>query len=128
VAVDTEFSLENLRALDFGAVNLAFKEELERAVRDCMDRPLLEKPRTVNIRFVLKPECETNNKKAGQAIDCDHVALQGFVESILPKQITQVYNMRPTKKGKLFFNPDVPEDPDQETLYNKDEKRQDEKK
>jgi hypothetical protein len=35
-----QFTLENLRLLDFGKIGEAFNHELKFATKDCMDRPM----------------------------------------------------------------------------------------
>lgn len=50
-----ELTLASLDQLDDGRVSKAFLHELQRAVKDCMDRPGDKKPRTVTLELNIKP-------------------------------------------------------------------------
>lgn len=119
------FNLENLRLLDSGMITQIFKLEMDRVVKDCMERPLLDKPRKVAIVFEVTPKSQSPNVTIG-TIDCDRVNVEAAVESSVPKQRTQVYEMTPKHDGSLLFHPDIPDDPDGSTLYDDDAKRRDE--
>lgn len=104
-----EFTLESIRDLDFGKIQTAFNAELERTTKDCLDRPSDDRPRKVSIVFSLSPELPTDG-------DCDSVSVECEIHSSVPKRRTKVYTMVPNVLGKLFFNPDLPDDPEQDSL------------
>lgn len=121
MAKGTVFSLSNLRLLDFGKIGVAFDHEIERVVKDCLDRPSDDHARTVTIKFSFEP---TLDPSAGM-VDCETVAVECEVSSAVPKRRTKVYEMRPHKNGQLSFNPDLPDEPEEETLYHEAERKED---
>jgi hypothetical protein len=121
MAKGTAFTLENLKLLDFGRITAAFQQETKRVVADCMDRPGDEHARTVVLKFNFVPRADDGS------LDCDTVAVDCEIFSAVPKRRTKVYEMRPKQSGDLAFNPDLPLEPDGETLYDKQEKDEDDK-
>lgn len=120
MAKGTKFTLDNLRLLDFGRIGVAFNTELERVVHDCMDRPAEDKARSVIIRFNFAPL----NSSPG-ASDCDQVKVECEIASSIPKRRTKVYSMIPHVDGQLEFNPDLSDQPEGETIFDKQEKEDD---
>ena len=106
------FNLENLVQLDFGKVGLAFNSEVERVVQDCQDRPGDEGQRKVSVTFNFKPKLEPSGP-----LECDRVAVECEVTSSIPKRRTRIYDMMPRRDNKLLFNPDLPLEPEESTLY-----------
>lgn len=117
-----QFTLDNLRELDFGVLTAAFGADLAYAVKDCMDRPGEEKPRTIGITFKLIP---VSNNPAHH--ECDNIALEVEIKSTVPARRTRPFMMDPIKNGDLMFNPDSPDDPDRRTLYDAQEREDDER-
>lgn len=111
-----QFTLENLRLLDFGKIGAAFNAELERVVKDCMDRPRDDNARKVSITFNLTPEADPTAIEA----DCEAVTVECEITSAVPKRRTKIYRMSPRQDGTLAFHPDIPEEPDGSTLYDAD--------
>lgn len=118
MAVNTVFDLDHIRQLDFGRIGAAFNLELERVVKDCMDRPADNRARSVTIGFKLRP-----SSNSLEVIDCDNVLVECEITGAVPKRRTKVYTMQPKRDGKLTFNPDLPEEPEQPTLYDAQERR-----
>lgn len=114
-------TLENLKLLDFGKIGAAFNAELEHVVKDCCDRPTDNRPRTVTIQFKLAPEVDV---KAG-LIQADDILVGCEIASGVPKRRTQVYKMKPQANGALVFHPDLPDEPDNSTLYDEEAERHD---
>jgi hypothetical protein len=121
MAKGMEFSLENLKLLDFGKIGVAFSAEVQRVVKDCLDRPGDENARAVSIKFNFKPAAEPGSN------DCEQVNVECEITSSVPKRRTKVYQMQPHHNGKLSFNPDLPDEPDQDTLYHGEERKEDER-
>ena len=119
MARGTAFTLDNLRLLDFGKIGLAFAREVEHVVKDCLDRPGDDHARTVTLRFSFTPD---GTPGVG---DCETVRVEAEVSSAVPKRRSKVYEMTPRKSGDLVFNPDLPGEPDAETLFDSDERRED---
>jgi hypothetical protein len=105
--------LENLGRLNFGQIDKIFQQQLRSCVKDCEERPGDKGPRTVSIIFTLTPDPDMH----GNELVCDGVDVACDVQSKVPKTKTRVFSMKPKQNGMLFFNPDVPEDPEAEGLY-----------
>lgn len=116
-----EFTLDSLRKLDFGLVPQHFQKELERAVADCRDRPIVNTKREVTVKFYLTP---LPHQQGG---DLDEVHVECEIFSAIPKYRTRPYQMTPLRGNKLAFNPDNPEDADQQTLMDHLEREEDER-
>ena len=114
MAKGMQLKLENLKLLDFGKIGVAFNKALKRCVDDCQERNHDERPRKVAINFTLVPTPEGDTVK----VSCE-------IQASTPTLKTKVYEMVPKHDGTLAFNPDLPDDPDEETLYDRDERRQD---
>lgn len=110
-----EFLLENLPALDHGKLAAAFSAEMQHVVRDCMDRPLDDKARTITIAFEVKPMLHTDSASA----DIDKVAVEATVTSKLPVRRTRVYEMAVKQDGRATFHPELPDDPEGEALFDR---------
>lgn len=119
MAKGTQFTLENLRLLDFGKIGAAFQVELERVVKDCMDRPGDDHAREVTIKFRIAPTEE------GGITNCDTVSVECEISSAVPKRRTKVYEMRPNINGQLTFNPDLSAEPDGQTMFDEHERKED---
>ena len=115
-----QFGLDSLRVLDLGQINQAFQNELERIVKDCMDRPHLEKARQITIRFLFEPVSDSNRN------DCDRVSVGCHITSGIPKRESRTYEMVPTVNGQLVFHPELPDDPAGSTLYDPQSAKEDE--
>lgn len=117
MAINTVFDLDHIRQLDFGRIGAAFNVELERCVRDCMDRPADNRARSVAISFKLRPQSNST-----EVVDCDNVLVECEITGAVPKRRTKLYTMTPNRQGKLTFNPDLPDEPEQPTLYDDQER------
>ena len=106
-----EFNLESLKELDFGRISAAFDTERERVVKDCQDRPGDGKPRSIAIKFNFYPQSD-----GSESVDCDEVKVECEITSTVPKRRTKIYTMKPVRDGKLRFNADDPDDPENPTL------------
>jgi hypothetical protein len=121
MAKATQLTLENLRLLDFGKIGIMFQHHLERCVKDMLDRPGEKKARDVVIRFRMMP----NPVVSGNTIDLENVKIAALCESSVPKHTTQVYTMDFRNDGSLVFNPDLPDEPDGQTLFEEQERKED---
>lgn len=102
-------SLSTLGDLDFGKVDIATKKLIEKAVRDCLDRPGDEGARTVTLSFSMVPVLESNG-------ECEVVNLECSATCKVPPHRSKVYPMQPTKSGDLLFQPLSPDNPHQMAL------------
>jgi hypothetical protein len=121
MARNEQFSLDTIHLLDLGKINEAFKAEIMHVVKDCIDRPLDDKERTVSIVFRVTPNVDT---KAGER-DCDRVAVACDIKSTIPTRKTRIYDMKVHQNGMLSFHPDLPEEPEGGTLYDDQNKKKD---
>lgn len=120
MAKGTTFSLETLNLLDLGKIEKAFKTEVDRVVADCKDRFMDDRPRSVVLKFSFEPSLDEGEYEV--LVECE-------ITGTIPKRRSKVYTMRlDDRTGGLLFNPDLPDDPDEETLYNAQEKADDEQR
>lgn len=114
-----KLSLDSIRQLDLGIIAHLFDTELSRLVKDCEDRPMLEKARQLAVVFSLTPEVDKNAMNPS----CGSVEVIAQIHSTVPKQVTTAYRMLPKKSGKdmtLMFRPCDPQDPSSDQLYDED--------
>lgn len=107
-----KFNLGNLPLIDNGLIAEAFDREMKRLVKDCDERPLEEKPRVLNLSVKITPKPETS----GRGIICDEVIVEFELTGKTPLQRTRLYTMKPKNDGTVYFHPDLPSDPDEETI------------
>ena len=112
-----ELTLDNLKDLDFGKIGEAFNQEIQRVVRDCNDRPGDKRARKVAIEFAVVPVL-------GEGGDCEECLVEAQITSAVPKRRTKVYTMLPNRNGQLAFHPELPDEPDGQTLYDPPEPNQ----
>lgn len=106
-------TLETLSLVDGGAAAVAFNEFLRQAAKDCEDRPVLEKDRTVSINVKMRP-------KVGSRGDCDSVEVELEVVAKGPAHRTMPYTMDFKHDGSVVFHPDDPQDPQANHLFDKE--------
>jgi hypothetical protein len=112
-----KLALENLPKLENGVVVAAFDAELKRLVRDCDERPLDDKPRSLTLTLKLTPKAEMS----GRGVVCEEVNVECEISGKVPVQRTKVYTMKPKQDGSLAFHPDLPTEPDGSTMYDEDQ-------
>jgi len=102
-------SLDTLDQFDFGKASAAFSMALEKAVRDCLDRPGEKKAREVSLVAKLTPVLLQD----GDVVDCEI----GFTIGCgVPKWQTAARPVGATTGGQLFFQELAPDNPDQMTV------------
>jgi len=104
-----ELTLANLKDLDFGKVDVAFRRHMERAVKDCLDRPGDDTTREVRLTFRLEPEKTQGGEPSHVMLECD-------VQSNVPPHRSATFQCRPTVKGQLVFQSIDAECVDQQSL------------
>jgi hypothetical protein len=114
-----ELNLTNLKELDFGKVDVALQQHLQRCVSDCLDRPGDEHVRVVDLRIEMKPVLESHG-------DCEHVLMQCRVASKVPSHRSKVFQCKPVRGGHLLFDAESPEHFEQGTFgdLNKETERE----
>lgn len=105
----TLLTLKTLPSYATGDLTKRFDELLAKQVKDCIERPGLDKIRTLTLKVTLRPK----KKDDGSCDDC-------WVEIDLgikgPGFPMPSYLMSATNNGGLRFVPDNPSAPDQTTL------------
>jgi hypothetical protein len=108
------FDLTRLNQVDFGKAHVAFQKCLETVVRDCLDRPGDKSVRKVSLDMEVKPVMAQD----GDVMECE-VAFK--VQTKLPAYQTAGRPYAADRGGRLIFNPDAPENPEQTTIMDADE-------
>lgn len=83
---------------------------LTAAVRDCKERPGMQKPRDIKLVVRVTPAKD----------DPDDVIVASHVESKVPARQALPYRMQTTHKDGLMFAPSSPMEPDQGELFDED--------
>lgn len=112
-----ELKLRNMHLLDGGRPAVAFERALQIAVADCQDRPMDQTVRKVTLEIALKPS----------KTDPDLLSIAILTKAKIPAWVTKTYEMAPHRNGKLAFNPDSPEDPDDQNMFDHQELEDDER-
>lgn len=100
------FEFEAIDQIDNGSLIVALNNAIHQAYLDCESRPSLGKAREVNLKISMKPFAEgTRLYRVEVAFD---------VKKAFPSQGIGVM-MKPGEDG-LEFQPEVPENPNQNTL------------
>lgn len=102
-------TLESLQDLDMGKVATAWKQDLERLVRDCMDRPGDTTSRTLNLKLTLVPEQDDTGA-------CEVVSGEFEIIARTPPRRSRKYEMQVHGSGSLLVNPESPSNIRQRTL------------
>lgn len=109
-----EFNVKTLNDVADGIVSRAFMKELEKAVRDCLDRPKYKKPRTVTLELKLTPQIDEDGSCEGAFGEFD-------VRSKLPSRKCDPIAFKLNRQGQLAFSENNPGNPDQATIDDMDE-------
>jgi len=102
-------SLATLKEFDYGKAEVTFQRELEKVVRDCLDRPAVGSAREVRLVALIKPLI----LQEGDVVDAE---VSWRIASKTPAYETPGRPVAVTKKGQLFFNDLAPDNPRQSTL------------
>lgn len=112
-------SLENLKEVDGGTIAIAFDKELQAITKDLNDRPRLNKPRKLKLELTFIPKTRSD---IGE--DLDDVEVNFDVAASIPKIGIKSYRVTPKFGDQLAFHPDLPGNPNDETLMDEiDRKR-----
>ena len=103
------FTLKTIDKID--ALNQSFDELLKTCVRDCIERPGLNKIRKLTLHVDVKPDTE----------DADKVHVDITCSSSIPARAIPDYRMITTTTGGLKFQPNAPNEPDAQLLFEDDE-------
>ncbi len=112
-----ELTLDSIQHLDLGKAAIAFKRALERAVKDCLDRPSDDRVREVNLKFAIKPVKEI----VDNVISCEGAKGTFQVKAKVPDYETDVYDFGVKENGMMYFSDESPKNHRQSMLFGGDE-------
>ena len=105
-------SLETIKDLDSGIAMQTFQQAVQRAVRDCIDRPGDKRARKVILQLAVTPVPIIE----GNTIDCDGAKGIFMCRVKIPDWETRQVDFGVQQSGDLIFNPDSPNNHRQTTL------------
>jgi hypothetical protein len=105
-------SLESIKELDGGAAMHTFQDAVQRAVKDCIERPGDKRARKVVLQLALVPVPMIT----GNTIDCDGAKGAFQCKVKIPDWETREVDFGVQNSGDLIFNPDSPRDHRQMTM------------
>jgi hypothetical protein len=105
-------SLESIKQLDGGMAMHTFQDAVQRAVKDCIERPGDKRARKVVLQLSLVPVPMIS----GSTIDCDGAKGAFQCKVRIPDWVTREVDFGVQNSGDLIFNPDSPRDHKQMTL------------
>ena len=105
-------NLESIKELDGGATMQTFQDAVQRAVKDCIDRPGDKRARKVVLQLALTPVPNIS----GNVIDCDGAKGVFQCRVKIPDWEMREVDFGVQNSGDLIFNPDSPRDHKQMTL------------
>ncbi|TAL43982.1 MAG: hypothetical protein EPN91_05295 [Salinibacterium sp.] len=88
------FKAASIATLDGGRIGVALDQAFARAREDCIDRPGVEKGRTVTLEIVITPVCDEKG--------LDSCTVEFSVKERMPARESKVYSMRATPSDLLF--------------------------
>lgn len=104
-----KLSLRTIEKLDDGRIAAAFKIALQRAIRDCENRPANRKSRKVMLQVEVLPHLNDD----GRCYDCD---FSFAIKESLPQANSAKYRGCIKHDGSLLFNDLSDDNPNQLTL------------
>jgi hypothetical protein len=109
-------TLETIKDLDSGIAMETFQTAVQRAVKDCLDRPGDKRARTVVLQFKITPVATIT----GNTIDCDGAKGIFQCKTKIPEFETREVDFGVQQNGDLIFNPDSPLNHNQMTLLDEE--------
>lgn len=107
-----KFDFATLQEVHYGALNREIDSALRKAYLDCDDRPAVGTARKVTLTISMKPVAGDDGRLCNVDVDFD-------VKNAMPSKGVSV-RMKPVLSdgdgGSLHFQPEVPENPNQEPL------------
>lgn len=105
--------LANLDDIDGGQIRAEFDAELRRVVKDCLDRPNLQKARKVTLTAIVEPDGSVGSNQA-QITDSAFIGFE--VKSTVPNLRGKNFQVQVHGNGNIMVNPASPDDVRQGTL------------
>jgi hypothetical protein len=98
-------SLGALKELDNGLIERLFNRGIQQVIKDCMDRPGLDKTRKVTLTVTITPVSSDAN---GESV-CRDVAAEFAVAVNCPAQASRTYQLDASPNGQAIINPASPD-------------------
>src|SRR4051812_13984133 len=111
-------TLDTVGDVDQGALRIAANKALKLLTQDLHDRPTLNKKRTILLKVDMEPVVDNNSSSP----QLESVDFSWQVMTKTPAIGSSGVVMKPQHDGQLFFPPDLPEDPDDETIMDEAER------
>lgn len=111
------FSLASMSQLDGGMAVETFQDAVQRAVKDCIERPGDKRARKVVFQLTIVPVPIIT----GNTIDCDGAKGTFQCKVKIPDWETREVDFGVQNSGDLIFNPDSPRDHKQMTLLDSEQ-------
>lgn len=92
-----EVGFESLSIMDDGKLNAALVTHLQRASKDCQDRPTEPKVRTVTVNFTFEPVVEQDG-------DCTEAWMQVKITSKIPDHKSKAYSVGLRRNNSFVFS------------------------
>lgn len=112
-----QLTFQTLGQMDGGRIAEAFRLALERVLKDCEDRPHVDKARTISIQIAIKPVCAPDDDI------CDETRMQCVVSDNVPKRQTRLYSLGLRRGGMATFNDESLDDIKQESFGFEDDEQ-----
>ena len=109
-------TLETIGNLDSGIAMETFQTAVQRAVKDCLDRPGDKRERKVVLQLAVKPVAVIS----GNTIDCEGAKGNFTCKTKIPDYETREVDFGVQQNGDLIFNPDSPTDHRQMTMLDQE--------
>lgn len=103
-----KFTFEDIGKLDHGVLKIALEQAIADVIKDCVDRPMIGKARSLSLNLQIKPITSQN--------DIEEVDISFAIKRKIPDRTTRGYRMKPRANGDLVFNDMDPSSPLQHTI------------
>ena len=110
-------SADTLSKLDHGRAAAALNTAIQKAVRDCLERPGDDRARTVTLQMTVKPISEVIQNE----ISCEGATGQYKVKVAVPDWESQKLGFGVKQNGDLVFSENSPANHLQTTIFDEEE-------
>lgn len=104
-----QFTAQSITEIEDGRIAEAIQQEMNKALEDCRDRPLVKKPRTINLKILMTPAPDDRGDVEGLKI--------GFkINSVMPPKESRELSVGLKHDGRMFWNDMAPDNHNQRTI------------
>ncbi len=112
-------TIDTIGNIDHGTLRIAVNSALKLLTQDLIERPALEKTRSLILKLDMKPIVDVNSNQ----IVLESVDFAWNVLTKAPAIGSSGGVMKPQQNGLLSFNSELPESPDDETIMDEADRR-----